>query len=76
MITASDLRSQLTLSDDHIHLNNAGVGVLTRAGQEAMTRMVQLQGQQASRPFEIIETYNGTRQAFAELGARRQMMCP
>ena len=68
MITASDLRSQLTLSDDHIHLNNAGVGPLTRAGQEAMTRMVQLQGQQAFAAIpEIIETYNGTRQAFAEL---------
>ncbi len=68
MIGAHELRGQLALAEDHIHLNNAGVGPLTRAGQEAMHRMARLQSEQAFAAIEeIIDVYNGSRAAFGAL---------
>ena len=65
---ANDLRKHLTLDTDHVHLNNAGVGPLTRPAQRAMTDMAALQGAKgfAAVP-EIIDIYESARGVFGQL---------
>ena len=65
---ANDLRQHLTLDKDLIHLNNAGVGPLTLAAQEAIADMAKLQGRKGFGAVpEMIEAYDATRDVYGQL---------
>ena len=58
---ANDLRQHLTIDPSIIHLNNAGVGPMTRPAQEAIAGMAALQGDQAAAVPEMIAIYEASR---------------
>ena len=65
---ANDLRQHLTIDPSIIHLNNAGVGPMTRPAQEAIAGMAALQGDQAFAAVpEMIATYEASREIFGRL---------
>ena len=65
---AHELRQHLTLDKDLIHLNNAGVGPLTQAAQEAIADMAMLQGRKGFGAVpQMVEAYEATRDLYGQL---------